>query len=83
MKCVVYMGAEDVRRQALNVFWMKLLGTSVIAVEAGSRTLRDAVNEALRQWVTELDTTHYIISSAIRPHPFPTIVTCANLSIRH
>ncbi|KAF7505024.1 anthranilate synthase / indole-3-glycerol phosphate synthase [Endocarpon pusillum] len=74
MKCVVYMGAEDVRRQALNVFRMKLLGASVVAVEAGSRTLRDAVNEALRQWVTELETTHYIIGSAIGPHPFPTIV---------
>lgn len=74
MKCVVYMGAEDVRRQALNVFRMKLLGASVVSVEAGSRTLRDAVNEALRQWVTELDTTHYIIGSAIGPHPFPTIV---------
>jgi tryptophan synthase len=74
MKCVVYMGAEDVRRQALNVFRMKLLGATVIAVEAGSRTLRDAVNEALRQWVTELETTHYIIGSAIGPHPFPTIV---------
>ena len=74
MKCVVYMGAEDVRRQALNVFRMKLLGASVVAVEAGSRTLRDAVNEAMRQWVTELDTTHYIIGSAIGPHPFPTIV---------
>jgi tryptophan synthase len=74
MKCVVFMGAEDVRRQALNVFRMKLLGASVVAVEAGSRTLRDAVNESLRQWVTELDTTHYIIGSAIGPHPFPTIV---------
>ena len=74
MPCVVFMGAEDVRRQGLNVFRMKLLGASVVAVEAGSRTLRDAVNEALRQWVTELDTTHYIIGSAIGPHPFPTIV---------
>ncbi len=74
MKCVVYMGAEDVRRQALNVFRMKLLGASVVAVEAGRRTLRDAVNEALRQWVTQLDTTHYIIGSAIGPHPYPTIV---------
>jgi tryptophan synthase len=68
------MGAEDVRRQALNVFRMKLLGASVVAVDAGSRTLRDAVNEALRAWVVELDTTHYIIGSAIGPHPFPTIV---------
>jgi tryptophan synthase len=74
LKCTVYMGAEDVRRQALNVFRMKLLGAQVVAVEAGSRTLRDAVNEALRAWVTRLDTTHYIIGSAIGPHPFPTIV---------
>ncbi|GES57214.1 tryptophan synthase [Aspergillus terreus] len=74
MKCVVYMGAEDVRRQALNVFRMKLLGADVVAVDAGSRTLRDAVNEALRAWVVDLDTTHYIIGSAIGPHPFPTIV---------
>ncbi|KAL2825176.1 tryptophan synthase beta subunit-like PLP-dependent enzyme [Aspergillus cavernicola] len=74
MKCVVYMGSEDVRRQALNVFRMKLLGASVVAVDAGSRTLRDAVNEALRAWVVDLDTTHYIIGSAIGPHPFPTIV---------
>ncbi|OHF02481.1 tryptophan synthase [Colletotrichum orchidophilum] len=74
MECTVYMGAEDVRRQALNVFRMKLLGAKVIAVEAGSKTLRDAVNEAMRAWVVELDTTHYIIGSAIGPHPFPTIV---------
>ncbi|RVD82378.1 uncharacterized protein DFL_006804 [Arthrobotrys flagrans] len=74
MKCTVYMGAEDCRRQALNVFRMKLLGAEVIAVEAGTRTLRDAVNEALRAWVVDLDTTHYIIGSAIGPHPFPTIV---------
>ncbi|CCX32047.1 tryptophan synthase [Pyronema domesticum] len=74
LKCTVYMGAEDVRRQALNVFRMKLLGATVVAVEAGTRTLRDAVNEALRAWVTRLSTTHYIIGSAIGPHPFPTIV---------
>jgi tryptophan synthase len=74
MKCTVYMGAEDVRRQALNVFRIKLLGASVVAVEAGSQTLRDAVNEALRAWVVNLETTHYIIGSAIGPHPFPTIV---------
>ena len=74
MKCTVYMGAEDVRRQALNVFRMKLLGASVVAVDAGSRTLRDAVNEALRKWVEKLDTTHYVIGSAIGPHPFPTMV---------
>ncbi|PFH62410.1 hypothetical protein XA68_13636 [Ophiocordyceps unilateralis] len=74
MECTVYMGAEDVRRQALNVFRMRLLGAKVVAVEAGTKTLRDAVNEALRAWVVELDTTHYIIGSAIGPHPFPTIV---------
>lgn len=74
LKCTVFMGAEDVRRQALNVFRMKLLGASVVAVDAGSKTLRDAVNEALRKWVERLDTTHYIIGSAIGPHPFPTIV---------
>ncbi|KAK3952981.1 tryptophan synthetase [Pseudoneurospora amorphoporcata] len=74
MECTVFMGAEDVRRQALNVFRMKLLGAKVVAVEAGSRTLRDAVNEALRYWVVHLADTHYIIGSAIGPHPFPTIV---------
>lgn len=74
MECTVFMGAEDVRRQALNVFRMRLLGAKVIAVEAGSRTLRDAVNEALRYWVVHLHDTHYIIGSAIGPHPFPTIV---------
>ncbi|KAI0015641.1 tryptophan synthetase [Xylariomycetidae sp. FL0641] len=74
MECTVFMGAEDVRRQALNVFRMRLLGAKVIAVEAGSRTLRDAVNEALRYWVVHLEDTHYIIGSAIGPHPFPTIV---------
>ncbi|PYI07869.1 tryptophan synthase beta chain [Aspergillus sclerotiicarbonarius CBS 121057] len=74
MKCTVYMGSEDVRRQALNVFRMRLLGATVIPVESGSRTLRDAVNEAFRAWIVRLDTTHYIIGSAIGPHPFPTIV---------
>lgn len=74
MKCTIYMGAEDVRRQALNVFRIKLLGAQVIAVEAGARTLRDAVNEAMRAWVVRLSTTHYCIGSAIGPHPFPTIV---------
>lgn len=74
MKCTIYMGAEDVRRQALNVFRIKLLGAKVVAVEAGTQTLRDAVNEAMRAWVVELSSTHYIIGSAIGPHPFPTIV---------
>ena len=74
MKCTIYMGAEDVRRQALNVFRIKLLGAKVVAVESGAMTLRDAVNEAMRAWVVDLSTTHYIIGSAIGPHPFPTIV---------
>lgn len=74
MECCVYMGAEDVRRQALNVFRMRLLGAKVVPVHSGSKTLRDAVNEAMRAWVVDLDSTHYIIGSAIGPHPFPTIV---------
>lgn len=74
MECVVYMGAEDVRRQALNVFRMNMLGAKVIPVESGSRTLKDAVNEAMRDWVTNLSTTHYLVGSCIGPHPFPTIV---------
>ncbi|KAF9893687.1 tryptophan synthetase [Aspergillus nanangensis] len=74
MKCTVYMGAEDVRRQALNVFRIRLLGATVVPVESGSRTLRDAVNEAFRAWIQRLDSTHYIIGSAIGPHPFPTMV---------
>ncbi|KAI0929033.1 bifunctional tryptophan synthase trp1, variant 2 [Taiwanofungus camphoratus] len=74
MECVIYMGAEDVRRQALNVFRIRMLGAKVIPVESGSRTLKDAVNEALRDWVTNLSNTHYLIGSAIGPHPFPTIV---------
>lgn len=74
MPCTIFMGAEDVRRQALNVFRIKLLGAQVVAVEIGGRTLRDAVNEAMRSWVVDLHKTHYIIGSAIGPHPFPTIV---------
>lgn len=74
MECIVFMGAEDVKRQALNVFRMELLGTKVVAVDKGSRTLKDAVNEALRYWVTNVETTHYILGSAMGPHPFPTIV---------
>ncbi|PFH54150.1 hypothetical protein AMATHDRAFT_440 [Amanita thiersii Skay4041] len=74
MECVVYMGAEDVRRQALNVFRIEMLGGKVIPVHSGSCTLKDAVNEALRDWVTNLSTTHYLVGSAIGPHPFPTIV---------
>ncbi|KAG5654112.1 bifunctional tryptophan synthase trp1 [Sphagnurus paluster] len=74
MECIVYMGAEDVRRQALNVFRIEMLGAKVIPVHSGSKTLKDAVNEAMRDWVTNLATTHYLVGSAIGPHPFPTIV---------
>jgi len=68
------MGAEDVRRQALNVFRMKLLGAEVVSVQAGSRTLKDAMNEALRDWVTNVADTHYLIGSAAGPHPYPIMV---------
>ncbi|PWY98114.1 putative tryptophan synthase [Testicularia cyperi] len=74
VECVVYMGAEDVRRQSLNAFRMKMLGAKVVAVESGSKTLKDAINEANRDWVTNLHNTHYIVGSAIGPHPFPSIV---------
>jgi tryptophan synthase beta chain len=74
LPCVVYMGAEDVRRQRPNVFSMKLLGATVCPVETGSRTLRDAVNEAMRDWMSSVENTHYIIGSVIGPHPFPMMV---------
>jgi tryptophan synthase beta chain len=73
-ECLVYMGEEDCRRQALNVFRMELLGAEVVHVEAGSRTLKDAINEALRDWVTNVETTHYVLGSAVGPHPFPLMV---------
>jgi tryptophan synthase beta chain len=74
LECEVYMGAEDVERQALNVFRMRLLGARVIPVETGSRTLKDAVNEALRDWVTNVRTTYYLLGSALGPHPYPMMV---------
>ncbi|MDO8614483.1 MAG: tryptophan synthase subunit beta [Dehalococcoidia bacterium] len=74
LKCVVYMGEEDVRRQALNVFRMKLLGAEVRPVASGSRTLKDAINEAIRDWVTNVETTHYLIGSVVGPHPYPMMV---------
>jgi tryptophan synthase beta chain len=74
LPCEVFMGAEDVRRQALNVFRMKLLGASVRVVESGSRTLKDAMNEALRDWITNVETTFYMIGSAAGPHPYPMLV---------
>jgi tryptophan synthase beta chain len=72
--CVVYMGEEDVRRQAPNVFSMKLMGAEVHPVTSGSRTLRDAINEAMRDWMSSVESTHYIIGSVVGPHPFPQIV---------
>ena len=74
IECVVYMGEEDVRRQALNVFRMNLLGAEVVPVKSGARTLKDAINESIRDWVTNVRTTHYLIGSAIGPHPYPVIV---------
>jgi tryptophan synthase beta chain len=74
LPCEVYMGAEDVERQALNVFRMQLLGARVRPVEAGSRTLKDAINEALRDWVTNVRTTYYLLGSALGPHPYPVMV---------
>ncbi len=74
LECVVYMGAEDVSRQALNVYRMQLLGATVVPVESGTRTLKDATNEALRDWVTNVPTTHYIIGSVVGPDPYPRMV---------
>ncbi len=74
LECVVYMGAEDIQRQALNVYRMKLLGARVVSVESGSRTLKDALNEAMRDWVTNIDNTFYIIGTAAGPHPYPAMV---------
>jgi tryptophan synthase beta chain len=74
MECVVYMGSEDLRRQAQNVYRMNLLGATVVPVESGSRTLKDALNEAMRDWVTNVDTTFYIIGTVAGPHPYPMMV---------
>src|SRR5580700_1128080 len=74
MECVVYMGSEDVRRQAANVYRMKLLGATVVPVESGSRTLKDALNEAMRDWVTNVENTFYIIGTVAGPHPYPMMV---------
>ena len=74
LECDVYMGAEDVKRQSLNVYRMKLMGANVIPVSSGSRTLKDALNEAMRDWVTNVDKTHYIIGTVAGPHPYPMIV---------
>lgn len=74
LECVVYMGEEDIARQASNVFRMRLMGTKVVSVTSGSRTLKDAVSEAMRDWVTNIHNTHYIIGSALGPHPYPMMV---------
>src|SRR6202046_208492 len=74
LDCTVYMGEEDMRRQSLNVFRMRLLGAEVRGVGAGSRTLKDAISEAMRDWVTNVATTHYLLGSALGPHPYPTMV---------
>ena len=74
LECIVYMGVEDIRRQAPNVFRMKLLGAMVEPVTSGSQTLKDAINEAIRDWVTNVETTHYIIGSVVGPHPYPVLV---------
>ena len=74
LECVIYMGTEDMRRQELNVFRMRLLGADVRGVDSGSKTLKDAINEALRDWVTNVDTTYYLLGSALGPHPYPLMV---------
>ena len=74
LQCIVYMGSEDIRRQSLNVFRMRLLGAEVRQVESGSRTLKDAINEAIRDWVTNVENTHYLLGSAVGPHPYPMMV---------
>ncbi len=74
MQCVVYMGAEDIQRQAINVYRMRLLGAEVVSVESGSKTLKDALNEAMRDWVTNVDSTFYIIGTVAGPHPYPAMV---------
>jgi len=74
LECIVYMGEADIRRQSLNVFRMKLLGAEVRPVSSGSRTLKDAINEAIRDWVTNVDSTHYLLGSVVGPHPYPMMV---------
>jgi tryptophan synthase beta chain len=82
-RCTVYMGEEDMRRQALNVFRMRLLGAEVSAVTAGSRTLKEAISEAMRDWVTNVSDTHYVLGSVLGPHPYPTLVRDLQAVIGH
>ena len=81
LECIVYMGEEDIRRQSLNVYRMRLLEAEVISVKSGTRTLKDAINEAIRDWVTNVDTTHYLIGSVVGPHPYPMLVRDFQLAI--
>ena len=74
LECIVYMGEEDIKRQSPNVYRMEMLGAKVESVKSGSRTLKDAVNEAIRDWVTNVENSYYIIGSAVGPHPYPYIV---------
>src|SRR5207253_9832478 len=74
LECVVYMGEEDMRRQRLNVFRMRLMGASVVCVTNGSRTLKDAISESMRDWVTNVQSTHYLLGSALGAHPYPQLV---------
>ncbi len=74
LECVVFMGAEDVKRQAMNVYRMRLFGATVVPVESGSKTLKDAMNEAMRDWVTNVDSTYYVIGTVAGPHPYPQLV---------
>src|SRR6476661_4586356 len=74
MECVVYMGEEDMQRQAINVYRMRLLGAEVVPVTGGTRTLKDAISEAFRDWVTTIDTSYYLIGSVVGPHPYPAVV---------
>ncbi len=83
LPCHIYMGAEDIRRQRANALRMRLLGAELIPVESGSRTLKDAINEALRDWVTNVETTHYVVGSVVGPHPFPMIVRDFQAVIGH
>lgn len=83
MECIVYMGSEDIRRQSTNVFRMKLLGAEVRPVDSGSATLKDAINEAIRDWVTNVNTTHYLLGSVVGPHPYPAMVRDFQAVIGH
>ena len=74
LECIVYMGAEDIKSQALNVYKMRMLGAKVIPVYSGSQTLKEAINEAIRDWVTNVENTHYVIGSVVGPHPYLSLI---------